>query len=168
MTGWDVLNGEWELVQGIDANGDGKIDREAIRKKIIFGRDETATLTIPPRQNVPVQMKLSGEGALVTARPDLAIAAEDIQISGNQITVTVHNLGYASASATEIALTDRNGKKLQTATIPALEGVHDLLPKRVQVTLTLPPNLKYDNCRVVIDPEHTLPEIRKTNNTVDL
>jgi len=168
MTGWDVLNGEWELVQGIDANGDGKMDRETVRKKLKFGREETVTLTIPPRQNVLVEMKLVGEGVFVSNRPDLAIGAEDIQISGNQITATVHNLGYASAPATEIALTDRNGKKLQTATIPALEGTHDLLPKRVQVTLTIPPNVKYENCQVVIDPENKLAEIRKSNNVVKL
>ena len=166
MTGWDVLNGEWELVQGIDTNGDGIIDRETLRKKVEFGREETVTLSIPPRQNVLVQMKLVGDGVAITKnRPDLAIGAESIQVSGNQITVTVHNLGFASAPATEIALTDNNGRILQTATIPAMEGVHDLLPKRTQVTLTIPPNVRYENCRVVIDPKNTLTEIRKSNNS---
>ena len=166
MTGWDVLNGEWELVQGIDENGDGKIDRETVRKKLAFGRDETVTFTIPPRQNVLVHLTLAGNGADVTGRPDLAIGPEDIRIAGDQVTVTVHNLGFAAAPATEIALTDRDGKIVQTAVIPALEGVHDLLPKRVQVKLTLPPGLKNDQVQVVIDPNNSLAEIRKTNNRV--
>ena len=168
VTGWDVLNGKWELVQGIDDNGDGKMDRETVRKKVMFGREETVTLTIPPRQNVLVRMTLTGDGTLVVNRPDLAICADDIQISGNQITVTVHNLGFVSAPETEIALTDRNGRTLQTATIPALEGIHDLLPKRVQTTLVLPPNVKYENCRIVVDPGKILEEIRKSNNIVQL
>jgi hypothetical protein len=170
MTGWDVLNGEWELVQGIDSNGNGNIDSETARKKVTFGKEETVTLNIPPRQNVLVRMTLIGDGVDITKnRPDLAICKEDIQISGNQITVTVHNLGYASAPATEIALTDRSGKTiLQTATIPPLEGVHDLLPKRVQVMLNIPPNVKYNNCQVVIDPKNIIPEIRKSNNSVQL
>lgn len=127
MTGWDVLNGEWELIQGIDSNG-----------------------------------------VNITDRPDLAIGAEDIQISENQISVTVHNLGYVSAPPTEIALIDCNGKILQTATIPALEGVHDLLPKRVRVSLNIPPDLNTDNCQIVIDPKQTIPEIRKSNNVVKI
>ena len=167
MTGWDVLNGEWELVQGIDGNGDGNIDREIARKKVTFGKGETVTLNIPPRQNILVQMTLVGDGVDITkSRPDLAICEEDIQISGNQITVTVHNLGYVSSPSTEIVLTDHSGKTiLQTATVPSLEGVHDLLPKRAQVTLTVPPNVKYDNCQVVIAPKNTIPEIRKSNNS---
>jgi hypothetical protein len=170
MTGWDVLNGEWELVQGIDSNGDGNIDREIARKKVTFGKEETVTLNIPSRQNVLVQMTLVGDGEDITKnRPDLAICKEDIQISGNQITVTVHNLGYESAPATEIALTDRSGKTIyQSATIPALEGVHDLLPKRVQVTMNIPSNVKYDNCQVIIDPNNTISEIRKSTNSVQL
>ncbi|MDR1672513.1 MAG: hypothetical protein LBS09_03485 [Bacteroidales bacterium] len=167
MTGWDVLNGEWELVQGIDGNGDGKIDRETHREKLTFGRGETVTLSIPSQENVLIQMKLTGSGISVTNRSDLAIGAEDVQISGNQIAVTVHNLGGADAPATEIALTDRKGEAiLQTVTIPALEGVHDLLPKRVQVTLQIPQNLNLDGCRVVIDPKNTVAEIRKTNNSL--
>ena len=169
MTGWDVLNGEWELVQGIDSTGDGKMDRETLRKKVMFGREETISLTIPPRQSVLVHLKLAGDGVIITNRPDLAICAEDVQISGNQVTVTVHNLGFASAPATEIAIANRKGKIIgKTATIPALEGVHDLLPKRAQVTLTIPPNMKSDGCKIVIDPDNVLEEIRKSNNEVQL
>jgi hypothetical protein len=169
MTGWDVLNGEWELVQGIDINGNGNIDRVTDRKRVTFGKGETVTLNIPQRQNVLVQMKLVGNGVNITNRPDLAIGKEDIRISGNQITVTVHNLGYASAPATEIVLTDRSGRTIyQTATIPALEGVHDLLPKRVQVTLNIPPNVRTENCQVIIDPKNAVNEIRKSNNSVQL
>ena len=170
MTGWDVLNGEWELIQGTDTNGDGTIDQETMRKKVAFGREETVTLTIPPRQQTMVQMKLAGNGvSIVLQRPDLAIGEEDVQIVGDQVTVTVHNLGFAPAPATPIVLTDRTGQKIYyMATVPPLEGTHDLLPKKTQVTLTLPPAIKCDNCRVIVDPENTVSEIRKSNNSVQL
>jgi len=132
----------------------------------VFGREETVTLTIPPRQHTLVQLSLTGDGVYITNRPDLAIGVEDIQITGNQITVTVHNLGYAAAPATEIALTDPNGRTIQTATIPALEGVHDLSPKRVQTTLIVPSHVKYENCRVIVDPNNSIEEIRKSNNSL--
>ncbi|MCL2027459.1 MAG: hypothetical protein FWG79_03120, partial [Bacteroidales bacterium] len=168
MTGWDVLNGEWELVQGIDLNGDGKIDRETSRRKVQFGREETLTLTIPSKQAVLVQLRLVGDGVNITQnRPDLAVG--DIQKVDNQITVTVHNLGNASAPETEIVLTDRSGQTVyQTATIPALEGAHDLLPKRVQITFNLPSGVNSGDCQIIIDPKNTLTEIRKTNNKIVL
>jgi len=34
--------------------------------------------------------------------------------------------------------------------------------------LTIPPDIKYDNRLVVIDPKNVISEIRKSNNTVQL
>jgi hypothetical protein len=168
MTGWDVLTGRWELVQGIDTNGDGVMDKETARKQVVFGRGETISLSIPSRKNVLVQMKLTGEGEILNGYPDLAIGTDDIQVTGDALRVTVHNLGGVASPATEIALVDSRGKVIAKAPTPAMEGTNDLMPKQVQVTLHIPPQTDLKNCSVTVDPENTVKEIRKNNNRKEL
>jgi hypothetical protein len=165
MTGWDVLNGRWEMVQGIDTDGDGAADGETAARTATFGREQTFSLELAPMRSTIVRMKLKGRGVRVTERPDLAIGRNDVRRQAGQVSVTVHNLGGAASKSAAAVLRDPAGNPVSRATVPALPGAGDLLPKTAEVVFSLPEGTDPQGYTVTIDPDDRLPEIRKTNNS---
>ncbi|HYW69979.1 MAG TPA: LamG domain-containing protein, partial [Pyrinomonadaceae bacterium] len=164
MTGWDVDPGKWEVVQGVNRNGDDIADETATRM-VEFERTGSIELTFAPRVTTIVSLKLKEQGTPYWKRPDLGISADDVKLHGRTMTVTVHSLGAVATPPTKLALFDRQGHLIATAAVPGLEAPADLRPRTVEVTL---PATEFNGSSLVLDPDAKLKEITRMNNRVVL
>ncbi len=167
MTAWGIEPGVWEIVQGIDTNGDEKADTVLSKRTVALERSKSIDLTFDPRKTTILTMQLLSKSTPYAQRPDLGISKEDIVLKENMIHVRVHSLGSVTAPATKVALLE-NGKTIAIAPVPELQAPNDLLPKFADILLPVPPSAHLQKCSVQVDPEKKLNEITFMNNTIDL
>ena len=164
MTAWDIEPGRWELVQGVDRDGDDAADGETSAATLELEKTGEVALTFPPGAATVLSLKLLSKGEPYWSRPDLGIGREDVTVRGRSVTVTVHSLGATDTRPSSLVLSDRNGKVLATATVPALKAPTDLLPKTVTLTLTVPAGGRVQGGSITIDPAGATKEITRVNN----
>jgi hypothetical protein len=132
MTAWNVQAGHWELVSGLDTNGDDKADTILSRESMELERSKDIHLSFAPRTTTVLTLKLLSPSVPCEVRPDLGIGKEDIAVQGSVIKVKVHSLGSVEAPACTLSLME-NGKQIASASIPAIPPPLDLKPKVVEV-----------------------------------
>lgn len=164
MTGWDVAPGTWEMTVGKDTDGDDLAETSLDKREVKFERTGTLDIPFDPGVTTVIQMKLVHKGVPYWERPDLAIGADDVKVTGRNLRVTVHNTGSVDAPETDMALRDAGGALIAVATVPALKAPVDLIAKTVQVMVKIPEGKNLDGCSVVIDPSGKLTEITLRNN----
>jgi len=168
MKGWDVTPGTWEVSYGVDLKGEGKTDSGVTKRKINFGLSDTVDFSFSSHKSTYISMKLVKKGLDYTERPDLAIGKDDIKIRNEKLLITVHNLGAAESTPTKVALIDSNGKIVEETNLPSIKAPLDLYPKTKEVELDIPVGYSFNNLSVKIDPDDTIEEITKGNNTLRL
>lgn len=168
MTGWDVAPGTWDVIEGIDTNGDDVADTQINRRTVKFERTESISLTFPPGKMFVIQMDLKQKGAPYRERPDLGIGRDDVHISGSKLSVTVHSLGSVDAPACTVALVDPSGIQILKSEISALKAPLDLKPKKRDTVFSIAKGMQMKGCRIVVDPEGKVNEITKGNNSVTI
>jgi hypothetical protein len=168
VTAWDVEPGQWELVQGVDTNGDDIVDGATMTTTVEFERSGTIELTLPPRVSTVLSLKLIAQGIPYWARPDLGISKDDVVMRERNISVTVHSLGAVDTQPTTLALVNESGKVLASASVPSLESPADLLPRRTTVTLAIPTGTRIAGGSIVLDPDARMKETTRVNNRVKL
>ncbi|MFC1606728.1 LamG-like jellyroll fold domain-containing protein [Candidatus Latescibacterota bacterium] len=168
MTAWDIDAGTWEVIEGIDTDGDDAPDGVTQRRKVKLERTGSIELTFPPGRTSVIRMKLTSKARHYWKRPDLGIGVDDLSRDGNSVTVTVHSLGSVDAPGSTLVLVDRSGTTLATAPITHLSAPLDYLPKTVDVKLTVPSGTNISGCTVVIDPDKNLQEITRINNEITI
>jgi len=166
MTTWDIAPGKWEIVQGIDSDDDDIFDGKIEKRTIELERTGSINLTFEPKKTTIVHLSLKSKAQDYWKRPDLGIGDDDVKVSGNKITVTVHSLGSVDTPPVTIGLVDKSGKQLAAASVTALKAPVDLKPKTTDITFEVPAGINPSGCKVVIDPEKKLREITRLNNTV--
>lgn len=154
MTGMQIYGGVWEYTH------DGKTE------KVDFGRARSITLTIPAGKEYHISMRHTGPKIDYNEYTDLAICTSDVKIESGKLTVTVHNLSGKDSAPSSIALVNSKGKTIATAEIPSIPAPNDLVPKTT--TVSIPLTAPVSGCRLQIDPNNSLQEIYKTNNSVQL
>jgi len=150
MTGWSVAPGQWRLTQGLDTDGDDRLDGAAETRSVAFERTKSVTLTLAPRQTTVVDMALATPGDDPAGRADLGIGRGDATIKGRSLQVRVHSLGAQASLAARLQLEDGTGMVLDTAPVPALKDPTDLQPKVASVRLKIPGGVKTSGLRVRI------------------
>ena len=168
MTGWDVDPGLWEITQGVDTNNDNKADRDLTTRTAKFERSSSLDFTFPPRTTTVLTFTLKQPGTPYWQRPDLGLSADDIQVNGREISVCVHSLGSVTAPAVTLAFRDASGKIIASARTQPLAAPLDLLPKTDTLTLSLSEGSVTTGGSIEIDPDQTVEEITRLNNTVKL
>jgi hypothetical protein len=168
LTGWAVDSGLWEIVQGIDTDGDDRPDHDLATRTAAFERTRELDLTLPPRATSVLTFRLKTPGTPYWQRPELGIDPQDVIVEGDTVHVTIHSLGSIDAPATTVALLDSAGRIVSSAALPAIPAPLDLVPKTGTVALSLPAGFSLSGSSVVIDPEERLGEITRCNNTVRL
>ncbi|MFC1607580.1 LamG-like jellyroll fold domain-containing protein [Candidatus Latescibacterota bacterium] len=166
MTAWDIEPGSWEVVQGVDNDGDDIPDGETSKKRVNLERTGTLELTFPARKTSVITLRRRSKAKAYWKRPDLGIGNDDIAVRGNSVAVTVHSLGSVKAPASSVSLIDHDGKVISTSDVPSLDAPLDFAPKTAAVTLTASSGVKLSGCSVVIDKGGKLLEITERNNTV--
>jgi hypothetical protein len=158
MTGWSVAPGQWNLTQGLDADGDDAIDGAGEARSAAFERTKSVTLTLAPRQTTIVDMALTTPGDDPAKRADLGVGRGDVTVKGLIVTAKVHSLGAQDSAAAKLELVDAANKVLGSAPIPVLKAPTDLLPKTTSVKLKIPAGMKAVGLRVRIvasQPQNT-------------
>lgn len=168
MTAWDIEPGEWDVVEGIDTDGDNKPNTITRKQTIDLERTEKLEITFPPKITSIIQLKLKSKALPYWNRPDLGIGIDDITVQGNSVRVMVHSLGSVDAPVSTIALLDASGKVISTTPVPALKAPLDYIPKTVEITLSAPAGTNLSGCIVCIDPQRKMNEIMKQNNAVKI
>ena len=168
MTAWDIEPGRWEIVQGVDRNGDDVVDGDSTTTTVELERTGSIELTFPPRVNTILSLRLITKGIPYWERPDLGISRDDVVVQGRIISVTVHSLGAIATQPTKLALVDQSGKVVASVSVPRLEAPSDLWPRTTIVTLTAPVHGQIAGCSIVLDPDARMKEIMRINNRVKL
>jgi hypothetical protein len=168
MTAWDIEPGRWQIVQGVDRNGDDQSDGDVQTRTVELERTGKVELTFPPRATTILNLKLVDKGVPYWTRPDLGIGKDDVSFKDGKVTVTVHSLGAVESPPAELVLVDKEGKILSSLTVPALKAPADLLPKTVRLGFVIPAGIKLDGASVVLDPNAKIKEITRINNRVRL
>jgi hypothetical protein len=168
MTGWNIDPGVWEITQGVDTNNDDVADQSLATREERFERASSLEFTLPPRASTVFTLKLKTPGTPYWSRPDLGFTREDVILStsADALFVKVHSVGAVACPATTIAVRNSDGKIIATASVPALEAPIDLVPKTADVTIKLPSGANLSGATVELDPDDTLGEITRMNNTV--
>ena len=167
MTAWNIVPGKWEITHGIDTNDDDNIDTVITKKVVELERSRSIQLKFSPRVSTILLLKHLAQGVPYNARPDLGICRDDIEIKGNSLRVSVHNLGSVITPATKVSLVEKENI-LASLTIPSIEPPLDLSPKVNTINFSIPTGTDISNCEIQIDPENTIAEITRMNNRIEL
>jgi hypothetical protein len=158
MTGWNVAPGQWNLVEGLDANGDDAIDGAGEARSVAFERSLGTRVVLAPRQTTVIDMTLEKAGDDPAKRADLGVGRGDVVVKGSAVTAIVHSLGAQEAAPAKLELVDASGRVLASAPTPALKAPRDLLPKTASIKLKIPAGVKAQGLRVRIvtsQPQNT-------------
>jgi hypothetical protein len=167
MTAWNVEPGMWEVVEGIDTNGDEKADTILSRHVVPLERSRGTQLSFVPHKTTILAFKLQSKSVPYNQRPDLGIGKEDITLKGTTLRVRVHSLGSVATPTTSVALRD-GSRTIASVYVPAIRPPLDFAAKYLDVELRVPPGTRLQGCNIRVDPEQKLNEITVLNNRVDL
>jgi hypothetical protein len=167
MTGWEIDPGQWQMTQGTQAAPGGPVANPVSRTQD-FERSATLPITFAPNATTVLEFTLKTPGVPYWSRPDLGLDADDVQVSGHIMKVTVHSLGAVDAPAARVVVRDAAGRTLATGATPALKAPTDLYPKTATVSLRLPPDANLKSASVTIESSGATPEITERNNRIEL
>ena len=167
MSFWDIEPGRWIVRQGLDENGDQQIDTDASERSVYLERGSKLDLSFAPGKYTLLRLEMDELAQTSYAeRPDLAICASGISISGNKVTVRVYSQGAVGSPETLLELKDPSGKRIASALVPALEPPLDLVPRWVDITLDIPAGTDLSNWTVEVDPDKEITQITRLNTIV--
>ena len=167
MRVWALEHGRYTVAIGPDANGDNKMDRIEKTGRVELAKADVIDIVLPPKAVTIVRIDQVKRLDQIFSRADLAIAAREVEIEGNTLTGTVHNIGSANAAEVTVAVVDARGQIIARKSLGKLAAPVDLFPKRMPFTLLLPGKARR-GWRLVLDPDHRVPEIYEGNNEVAL
>lgn len=167
MSLWDVIPGRWRIRTGKDMNEDQLID--AVLKDTICNleRGSQIEVSFKTKGYHIIQMELIEPSGVDYSRlPDLALTKEDIVVTGNSVSVRIHNIGGADSPESAIELRDGSGTILASGIVQAIAAPLDLQPKWTEVTLKTPVSTDLTHGVIRIDPENKIREITEINSVV--
>jgi hypothetical protein len=163
ITGAEILPGQWRLAQGIDTNGDDRVDGATQSREQFFAQHVPVSVTLASHKTSVIEFSLLAPAPPPSARADVGVGPEDIHQTADGIDVTVHSLGAADAPAGTLTLENAKGRAIASAATPPLPAPLDLEPKTAVVHLDVPRGAKPSRIRVSLNGT---PEITLENNSV--
>ncbi|WP_261300274.1 LamG domain-containing protein [Sphingomonas alpina] len=166
MTAWNVTAGQWSMTVATSAD-EGKTTVPAgPARSVALERSTSTDIVFAANTMTVIDFALVTAAIPVEQRPDLGIGADDVQVAGRRVSVTVHSLGAAPALGGRIELIAGDGNVLASAMVPDLAAPLDLLPKTARVMLTLPAGVTAIGATVRIGLPGDAPETTRLNNVV--
>lgn len=167
MRVWALEHGTYNLATGRDGNGDNEMDRSQRTETLELRKADAIELTLAPRAVTVVSIEQERKLDSIFRRPDLALAAREVQLAPNAITGTLHNIGSADVNDVVVGIVDAGGRVAARQSLGVLAAPTDLVPRRLPFTLRLPAK-RAKGWRLVLDPDGRVPEIYEGNNEVTL
>jgi len=162
---WALEHGIYQLTIGPDSDSDHKMDRVKRRESLELAKADKIELTLPPRLVTVISVEQLRKLDPIFGRADLAIAAREVQINANTLTGVIHNIGSADVTNVTVAVVDAAGRTIAHESLGKIPAPVDLIPKQLPFTIQLPYEPKKGS-KLVLDPEHRIPEIYEGNNEV--
>ncbi len=160
MRTWSVPAGHWAVTLGIDTDADGFADETLGERHVELFRYAALPITLRPGVTTVITARLIEPGEDIRARADLAISERDLRREGDQIAVTVHNIGASDVPAgVQVVAEDADGRAVETITLPAIPAPVRCVPSTVEVRLGAA-----KLARIRLDADDTVPEITECNN----
>ncbi len=160
MRTWSVQPGRWQVTIGPDADGDGAMDTAGERRELILGRYTPVALTLPPHTTTVIEATLLEPGADERSRADLGLSQRDVRRDGDDLLVTVHNIGAAASPAGAVlSALGADGREIARVELPAIPAPVKCIPSMVEARVHAP-----GAARVQLDPDAVLAEITRVNN----
>jgi hypothetical protein len=167
MRVWALDHGRYRISQGIDTDRDFKIDQAAQTTEKELVRADGIEVVLEPGRVTVVEVSQLEELDSIFQRPDLAIAAREVEIAGRTIKGIVHNIGGSEAGEAVVAILDVKGATLAQKSLGKLPAPLDLVPSRVAFSVDVPGGPQ-KGWKLVLDPAKAVPEIYEGNNEVSL
>lgn len=143
MRTWQLQPGLYKVHMGIDRNDDGAADDNLSDTTIELNeRVNDIPLQLPEGKLVAIFVEqVEAYPADKQPRPDLALAARDISLTGNtkeevQVQAIIHNTGNATAHSYKVLLSV-DGQVKDSINMTSLEAPNDLKPRSKQVIFRL-------------------------------
>jgi len=169
---WQLVPGEYLLNRGVQqGNGPRPIAWEPPVMVTHVCRGTPIHLDIPPGSTSVIELRLQKELSRPALLPDLALDRKDVAITGNDVHVTVHNIGSAQANEFSLILeteSDAGWTAVSQTRVSGIPAVKDLEPATTHAVLTgaaPKPGVRF---RVAVDPENLVDELYELNNQVAL
>lgn len=150
VTGAQIASGRWTVRQGVDTDGDDRIDGAASPSGRDFGKGSGLTFSFAPGVTTVLELALDGAEVDVRDRPDLGLATRDVVWRGGALETTIHSLGSRDAGAAKLVLEGADGRILAEAAVPALTAPNDLKAKTARVRITPPRGASLTGARLRI------------------
>jgi hypothetical protein len=166
MTTWDIDPGQWEVTVGTRPDPASGAVTGGVTTRVDLDRSSVLPVTFAPRTCTVVELRLVSKGMPYWTRPDLAVARNDIRVTGSTMSVTVHNVGAAATPAARVVLRDRAGREVARTTVRSLEAPSDLKPRKTTVTIRLPGKSDWAGGSLSVEAVRSTLEITARNNAV--
>lgn len=124
---------------------------------------------VPARKQWVIDRRLQEKLDQPALLPDLAVAGRDLRVSGDDLLVTLHNIGAAASGPFEVALEIAEGERWREAAriqVAGLPGIKDLSAVRRDVTFRGAAVGLGRRYRVVVDPQRRVEDGCEMNNAV--
>lgn len=165
---WRIKSGRWKVTQGIDENNDQKIDTSINEIMVDLEIGSKLQLSFAPQRTTIINLELIEPTDYDQKQlPDLAICKQDLKIKGNKVTIRVFSQGAVGTPQSTLVLKNGKGEVIEFASIPALEAPLDLVPKWVDVKITIPPNTDLSHGSIVVDPNRSVKQITRNNAMIE-
>jgi len=156
MRVWSVPHGTYRVSVAVDGH--------PVTREMELYRYAAVPFRLAPGQLTVITAEQVAARDDITTRADLALLRADVRTEGDELVVTVHNIGAAPVSAgLSVEARDGTGKVLATAKLPSIESPSDCAPRTVTVRLRAA-----NAVRILLDAKHELPEITEVNNVAEL
>ena len=154
--------GEYAVMLRADVDGDGDYETAVHERSVAIRRFDRLDFTVPPKVPVHLDIRRIKAFPLPGDLPDLAVSDYFVVREGNDITVTVHNIGTAPSGTFNAALVDGRGNIVSSRVMESIPGSEDFVPK--PITVRFEGFGKRDDVKVVLDPDNRVEEIYEGNN----
>ena len=155
-------NGKYSVVCAPDMNNDGKPDGNPAGEIMNLRRFSDVELTLPPKTPLALEIKQIESYGDPGPLPDLAVDPEDIRVSNNFITVTVHNIGNAPVDNVKVTLLVE-GQPYETQVASHIDAPTDFVPKFYTLYF-MDFRSSGEVVGAVVDPDNAIEEIYEANN----
>lgn len=170
MRVWQLENGKYKIVTGIDSTGDDEMDTSLERRIFPLKRYSKVDLNLPPRKTVIVEINQIEKGVSIRKSCDLAVCPNDFAYDSDMDVgrIIIHNIGDAASGEVMVTIKDERGIALRQAWIRSLEAPLDLKPKTTAIEIYGIKSRGIRSLTVHIDPEGRVKEITRANNTTTI
>ncbi len=164
---WLLTHGEYEVREGVDADGDFRGDAPTARRATLRRYDLPLRVTLPPRAVYVVEATLQRPLPEGDDRPDAAISASDVEWipAIPALRIPVHNIGRGPVENLPVRVLDTDtGRVLWETRVRQIAAPDDLAPKTV---LLFTGRLDADGVRrvaVQLDPAGEVSDFTRANN----